>query len=240
MRVLLRAVRARWRLASVLLALTVAGLGAGVVILPWTYEGDANMVFLSSRIVAKQAGGNPYLVFASSLTVSAEVVGRRLMDDQTVQSLRKQGYTAHYTVGVAPDSAGPVLSITVTGSDPRTTGTTLKALIGAVNSQLETLQSGLKPDARITADVVNSTDRPLRVRKPKIQLLGELLAVALGVSAGLLLLVQALADRRRRATGPPPAPPRSPDVSAEQIDYGAMWLDSRPGDPDHRRADDHA
>ncbi|MCW2944267.1 MAG: hypothetical protein JWR24_984 [Actinoallomurus sp.] len=241
MKPLLRAIHARWRLAAALLGLIVIGVGAGVVVLPWNSRGEASVVFLSSRVVSKQAGGNPYLVFASSLTVSAEVVGRRLMDDQTVQAMRKQGYTAPYQVGVAPDSAGPVLSITVTGTDPGATEATLRALEAAVDSQLETLQSGVRPDARITAEVVSSTDRPLRVSRPKIQLLGELLIAGLGASAGVLLLLQALADRRRAAAQvvARPAPRAGP---AHQVDYESLW----PGDeessssPGHHRAGDHA
>jgi hypothetical protein len=248
MKLLLRAIRARWWLTGVLLGLMVMGLGAGVAVLPWTSRGEASVVFLSSRVVSKQSGGNPYLVFASSLTVSAEVVGRRLMDDQTVQAMRKQGYTAAYQVGVAPDSAGPVLSITVTGTDPKTTEATLKALEAAVSAQLETLQSGMRQDARITAEVISSTDRPLRVSRPKIQLLGELLIVGLGVSAGLLLLLQALADRRRPATGQVAAPPgpREPEPRAQpahQIEYESLWLgreEESPPSGRHRWADDHA
>jgi hypothetical protein len=241
MKLLLRAIRARWRLTMVLAGLIAIGLGAGVVLVPWTTRGEASVVFLSSRIVSKQSGGNPYLVFASSLTVSAEVVGRKLMDDQTVQAMRRQGFTAAYVVQIAPDSAGPVLSITVTSTDPKNTEATLKALEAAVDSQLDALQSGIRPDARIMAQVVSSTQRPLRVSRPKIQLLGEFLIAGLGLSAGLLLLLQALADRRRsradRAVSPsaptapqalvaprtpqepaPPAPPGPPREAVEPVE----------------------
>jgi hypothetical protein len=241
MKLLLRAIRARWRLTMVLAGLIAIGLGAGVVLVPWTTRGEASVVFLSSRIVSKQSGGNPYLVFASSLTVSAEVVGRKLMDDQTVQAMRRQGHTAAYVVQIAPDSAGPVLSITVTSTDPKNTEATLKALEAAVDSQLDALQSGIRPDARIMAQVVSSTQRPLRVSRPKIQLLGEFLIAGLGLSAGLLLLLQALADRRRsradRAVSPsaptapqalvaprtpqepaPPAPPGPPREAVEPVE----------------------
>lgn len=218
MKPLIRAVRTRWRFAGAMLAVLVLAVGAGAVLLPWTYQSEAGVVFLSSRVVSKSAGGNPYLVFASSLTVSAEVVGRRMMDDQAVQSMRRQGHTAAYTVGVAPDSAGPVLSITVTGTDPTVTQETMKALVTAVGAQLDSLQANLKPDARITTAIVSSTDSPHRVRKPKIQLLGELTLGGLALAAAILLLVQAIADRRKPAT-----PDAEPD---EDIDYRALWMDT--------------
>jgi hypothetical protein len=243
MKLLLRAIRVRRWLSAALCGLIMIGLGAGVVLVPWTSRGEASVVFLSSRLVSKQSGGNPYLVFAASLTVTAEVVGRRLMDDETVQAMRRQGYTASYVVEIAPDSAGPVLSITVTSTDPKATEATLTALEAAVNSQLDTLQNGIPPDARVTAKVVSSTTRPLRVSRPKIQLLGEILIAGLALSAGLLLLLQALADRRRPPTERA-APPQPPARTSHLMDYESFWLEQGenepPSSPSRGRADGHA
>jgi hypothetical protein len=111
--------------------------------------------------------------------------------------------------------------------------------------------------------VVSSTTRPLRVSRPKIQLLGEVLIGGLALSAGLLLLLQALADRRRptadRAALPPaPSPPSPPHPASSLpppaapearprrshlIDYESLWLeDEEESPPSSRRdrADDRA
>jgi hypothetical protein len=194
MTLFLRAVRGHRWVAAVLAVLVGVGAIVGYVAIPWTYNAQAEVILLPSQIVAKQTGGNPYLSFASSLVISAEVVGQRLMDDQAVADMHGGGFTSTYTVGVAPDSTGPVLTVTVTGSDQRNILATMNALISGIDNQLTSLQSGLDPAARITPSLVGASAHPRRVHRPKIETLAEIVIVMAGLSAGLLMLLQMRAD----------------------------------------------
>ena len=78
--------------------------------LPWTYTSQSTVVLLASQHASKVVGGNPYLAFDSSLTLTADVVRREVMDPRTGQDLAKRGYTASYAVVDAPDTSGPVLA----------------------------------------------------------------------------------------------------------------------------------
>src|SRR5437899_772474 len=88
----------RWLLTLPLFLLTISALAGAWVKLHLQCSSQASMVCLSSPVQAKNAGGNPWLVFDGSLTVTAEVVGREMMDDSTASKLRAQGLTAGYKV----------------------------------------------------------------------------------------------------------------------------------------------
>jgi capsular polysaccharide biosynthesis protein len=202
----------RWWLTVPLLVITLGGVVAGAAIFPWTYKSEATVVLLSSRLQAKQTGGNPWLAFDSSLTVTAEVVGREIMDGRTVDALRKQGNTAQYKVGLAADSTGPVLVVEVEGPEPQVTQNTLNAVLRLIPARLDDIQNqgSVAPQARIKPATVSASPQPTRVVKDKIRTLLMMLFAGLVVTIGVPLFAESLAVRRRYgpASDDYPSPPR--------------------------------
>src|ERR1700753_3287119 len=104
----LRILRRRWILTTALLLVTLVATSAAALLYPRTYEAGGTTVLLASKDFSKSAGGNPYLVFDSSLTETADVVRREVADPRTALGLAARGDTASYQVIPAPDTNGPV------------------------------------------------------------------------------------------------------------------------------------
>lgn len=200
----------RWWLTVPLLLAALAAACAVAVVTPWRYEAKASAVLLASQVQAKQAGGNPWLVFDSSLTVTAEVVGREMMDERTAAALRAKGLTATYQVGVAPDSTGPVLAIEVSGSDASGTKRTLDALLATVPERLARLQAqeSVSPRARIKMNVISTSSKAALVATDKVRLVVMALFLGLVVAVAVPLFAEVLSERHRKTRLiPPPRPP---------------------------------
>jgi hypothetical protein len=198
-----RVLRRRWILTSVLLLLTLAGAAAAVVKLPWSYQAQGMTVLLASQSSAKLSGGNPYLAFDQSLTFTADVVRREVMDPRTALALSARGYTGSYLVVDAFDTAGPVLVTTVTGSNPNTVESTLHGVLDEQNTKLAGLQTGINSYNRITSVVVSMSPKATRSTSKKARPLVVVLAVGLAFTFAIPQTVDAWAIRRRvrRATG---------------------------------------
>lgn len=98
----------RWTITVPLLVLTIAAVTVGYLLLPWTYESSGTVVFLTSKQIAeKNTGGNPYLSFDGSLSITAELVGRAVDDELTAQDLAQHGLTGTYETQIPPDSRAP-------------------------------------------------------------------------------------------------------------------------------------
>src|SRR5580658_3609182 len=112
--------RARWILTSVLLILALAGAAEAGAKVPRYYQSTSSVVLLASPAASTQNGGNPFLSFSPSLTLTADAVSRELMSPGTASQLAAQGFTASYTVALpsyTTSTTGSVLLVTVTGAD---------------------------------------------------------------------------------------------------------------------------
>ncbi|GAA2755308.1 hypothetical protein [Actinopolymorpha rutila] len=238
----------RWMLTVPLLVLTIAGVAAGYFVLPWSYEAQSSVLLLASQFQAKQAGGNPYLLFDSSLAVTAEVVGREVMAPDVAEQLKARKLTSEYEVARPLDSTGPVLSIVVTGSDRTNVRATQDAVNKLVVQRLAQIQSeeGVASHARIRITDV-STAPPTRQAKGKLRTLAMALFAGLVTTIVMPLSVEAMAARRRRRPHASPQTPvdvRTPTYSAPgdaQATNGrsrparpADALDGYPTDRSHR------
>jgi hypothetical protein len=204
--------RKRRGLTAALLILAFVSLVGAVAGLPRTYQSQASVVLLASRSAARQTGGNPYLSFSASLTLTADALSREMMAPAVVQSLAARGYAESYTVTLPADTTattGSVLVVAVSGSDPASVQRTLRAVVAEVGTALVRIQGAVRPQDEIrvaTLSVapqatlaVSQTARPIVV----IAVLG--LVGALGVP----VLVDGWLTRRRggyRASVPGRAP----------------------------------
>jgi hypothetical protein len=192
--------RARWILTSVLLILAMVGAVEAAAKLPRYYQSASSVVLLASRVASTQNGGNPFLSFSPSLTLTADAVSRTLMAPGTVRQLAAQGFTASYTVALPPyttATTGSVLLVTVTGTDAAGVQRTLQAVTAQIGPQLAQLQLGVPARGQVRAVTlsfppqatlsISQTARPLVV-------IGALLLV---ICLGTPIVVDGMATRRQ-------------------------------------------
>jgi hypothetical protein len=152
--------RARWIFTSVLVILAVVGAAEAAAKMPRYYQSASSVVLLASHAASKQNGGNPFLSFGPSLTLTADAVSRELTAPATVSRLAARGFTASYTVAVPPVTTfttGSVLLVTVAGTDTAGVQHTLRAVTAQISTQLAQMQRGVPAPSRVRADTLSFT-----------------------------------------------------------------------------------
>ena len=192
--------RARWILTSVLLILAMAGAAAAAAKSPRYYQSASSVVLLASRVASTQNGGNPFLSFSPSLTLTADAVTRTLMAPGTVRQLAGQGFTASYTVAPPPyttSTTGSVLLVTVTGTDAAGVQRTLRAVTAQIGPQLAQLQLGVPARGQVRAVTLSVTPQAAlsisQTARPLVVVGALLLVICLGTP----IVVDGLATRRQ-------------------------------------------
>ncbi len=199
---LLSSLRRRWILASVLLFLTLAGTAFAFVNLPSTYKAGSSIVFLAPTKVAQSFGGNPFLAFNTALNQTADVVRYGTMDVRTVNLLAARGFTSTYLVIDATDTAGPVLTVTVTGHNKASVERTLGGVTSEIGRQLNSLQAGLTPGNKIQDLVITYTPKATVVASRKARPLSVVAGLGLVLTLGIPFIVDAVLLRRRSRQEP--------------------------------------
>jgi hypothetical protein len=192
--------RARWILTSVLIILTMVGAAEAAAKMPRYYQSASSVVLLASRVAAKQTGGNPFLSFGPSLTLTADAVSRELMAPETVRRLAAQGLTASYTVALpsyTTSTTGSILLVTVAGRNATGVQRTLQAVTAQIGATLTQLQKGVPARSQIRADTLSFTPQATlsisQTARPLVAVGALLLVTCLGIP----ILVDGLVTRRR-------------------------------------------
>jgi hypothetical protein len=204
----------RWILGTAALAVAAAAIIAALLVLPRTYQAGSSVMMLAPRSAARMTGGNPYLSFSPSLTLTASAVGDEVMAPGTAQRLAARGFRAAYTVALAPyttDTTGSVLLITVTGSDQASVRATLGAVTAQVATSLAVLQHGVARAARVRAVTLSYAARPaLSVSQTARSMILVIVPVILAALAVPVLadawLLRRSARRRSPRAGQAPHP----------------------------------
>jgi hypothetical protein len=165
--------------------------------LPWTYQSQANVVFLASKNSSKIDGGNPYLAFNSTLNQTADVIRYEVNALGTSQALAARGYSSSYIVIDAQDTAGPILLITVTGNNKTSVEHTLYGVTQQVSTDLSQQQAGIGSDNMIRAQVINSTPLATRLTSKKSRPLSIVFGLGIALTIGIPLIIDAILLRRR-------------------------------------------
>jgi hypothetical protein len=196
--------RARWILTLVLIVLTMVGAAETAAKMPRYYQSASSVVLLASHAAAKQNGGNPFLSFGPSLTLTADAVSRELMAPETVRRLAAQGYTASYTVALpsyTTPTTGSVLQVTVAGRNAGGVQHTLQAVTAQIGAQLTHLQKGVPARSQIRADTLSFTPQATlsigQTARPLVAVGALLLVICLGIP----IVVDGLVTRRRLRIG---------------------------------------
>ena len=189
-----RSLRKRWWLLLLLLLLTLAATAA-LAARPGPYTAESQVALLPSKHISVPAGGNPYLSFGDSDTLTADLLRRELTAPAAVARLAAAGYGGTYVVADDPAIAGPVLDITVTGNSKAMVEHTLQGVTAAASTTLGDMQAGLSPSEQITSIVVSfAPEAKLSVGK-KARTLVVVLAVGVIFAIALTQAFDAAASR---------------------------------------------
>ncbi|MBM9503530.1 O-antigen ligase family protein [Actinacidiphila acididurans] len=207
---ILAVLRRRWYL---MVPLTLLGLLTGGYLytaVPVAYESQSSVSLLDSTAVAKLAPtfGNPISNAGGSLVVTADVLIRTLQSNDSARGLSGLGVTDRYTVGFAANASGPLVSLSVTGTDRAKVLKETTTLTQFAGDQLRALQAAAKvpPQYYVKAAPIVLPQTPVSKMKSRYQYVAAVVIV--GTAAGFFLSFGmeswALARRRRRGLGPYP------------------------------------
>lgn len=196
-----RALRRRWILTSFLFLLTLAAALAAWVKLPGPYQAESMVVLYPSQQASRPNGDNPLMSFGGSLNVAGDIVLREVSAPSYAAQLAAHGYTSSFTIVDDPNTTGPILDITVTGSSQSQVEQTLNGVTAAVRNQLTSIQQGYKPANRITSQVVSNQPTPKLLVSKKARTIVIVLGLGLVLTFAIPQVVDAEIAKRRGARG---------------------------------------
>lgn len=208
----LHTLRKHWVLTSLLILLTLAAAAGMWVEKPGPYQSESQVVFLASQQSSKVNGDNPYMSFNTTLTTTADLVRREVLDPQVVAQLGARGFAESYNVVDDPLATGPVLDITAVGSNQAAVEATQHAVTAEVTTKLQQLQAGIAPQNQITSLLVSSNSNPSLLVSKKARPLVAVLAVGLILTLAIPQIVDASARRRRDRRQPGRQPGRQAPI----------------------------
>ncbi|MEU6315070.1 O-antigen ligase family protein [Streptomyces sp. NPDC047014] len=170
---------------------------------PVAYQSQSSVALLDSSAASQlpPAFGNPISNAGGALVVTADVLIRTLSGADAARDLHSLGVTDPYTVGFAANTSGPLLTLTVTGTDRGKVLEETNTLTAFAGEQLNALQAAAKVQPAYmvqTAPVVLPQTPVPQLKSRYQQVLGVLI---LGAAGGFVLSFvtdAALLARRRR------------------------------------------
>ena len=227
--------RRRRILTIAMLILALAGSAAAMTRLPKVYRSDSSVILLASRSAAKLNGGNPFLSFSPSLTLTADALSRELMAPATARDLAARGFLGAYTVALAPDTTattGSVLLISVTSSSISVAERTLTAVTGEINVKLAQLQGTVPVRNQIHAAALSYTPQAALSSSQTARPLVAITVLGLLVALGTPIAVDSAVARRRAAHAamvPDPVEgPADDEQAADDREFAGRHWDGRP------------
>jgi hypothetical protein len=206
-----------WRRWYLMVPITVVGLLAGGYLytsVPVTYESQSSVSLLDSTAVAKLAPtyGNPIANAGGSLVVTADVLIRTLQSTDAAKSLAGMGVTDRYAVGFAAQASGPLVGLSVTGTDRAKVLKETATLTGFAGEQLQALQAAAQvaPQYYVKAAPIVLPQAPVSQMKARYQRVAGVIIAATALAFFLSFATESWAlARRRRKLLPEPGPGRS-------------------------------
>jgi hypothetical protein len=183
------------------------------------------VIMLASRSAARLNGGNPYLSFSPSLTLTADALSRGLMAQGTVQQMAAKGFSDPYTVALAPyttTTTGSILLVSVTGGSRQSVERTLAAVTDEIGTTLARLQSNVSARNKIRALTLAFSSRATlsisQTARPLVAIIVPGLLLALAIP---LIVDGWIARRRIRKRAAHPGASAHPEGSAGPGDQPA-------------------
>jgi capsular polysaccharide biosynthesis protein len=197
-----RVMRRRWYVLLPGLLLT-AGLIVGVALMvPVTYQSQSTVVLLNSQKATVAYDGNPFLSTQTSLTGMADSLARNLNSDGSVRDLKSRGATGAFAAKLADNAQGPLLWLTVTGTDKAAVLASDKILTAYAKERLDLFQKqqSVAPKAMIRMTTIVPPQNPVAQTKTRIEYL--VMAGCLGLVLSLVAVFYVEARKRSRKSEP--------------------------------------
>jgi hypothetical protein len=192
-----RTLRRRWILTSFLFLLTLLAAAVAWVKIPGPYQAESMIVLYPSQQAAKINGNNPLMSFGGSLNVAGDIVLREVSAPSSVAALASKGYSESFTIQDDPNTTGPILDVTVTGSNQSAVEKTLTGVTNAVQSRLTYIQQGYQPANRITSHVVSTDTTAKLLVSKKARNIVIILGLGLVLTFAIPLMVDGEISKRR-------------------------------------------
>ncbi|MQY36729.1 hypothetical protein SRB17_47310 [Streptomyces sp. RB17] len=213
-----RVMRRRWYVLLPGLLLT-AGLIVGVALMvPVTYQSQSTVVLLNSQKATVAYDGNPFLSTETSLTGMADSLARNLNSDGSVRELKSRGATGTFGAKLADNAQGPLMWLTVTGTDRAAVLASDRILTTYAQQRLDQFQEqqSVAPKAMIRMTTIVPPQNPVAQTKTRLEYM--VMAGCLGLVLSLVGVFYVEARRRSRAAVRPEEPeqPAAGEPLAEQ------------------------
>jgi capsular polysaccharide biosynthesis protein len=199
-----RVLRRRWRVLLPGLLLTV-GLVAGVTVLvPVSYQSQSTVILLNSEKATRDYDGNPFLSTQTSLTGMADSLARSLTSDDALRELKSRGAEGTFEAKLADNAQGPLMWLTVTGTDADSVLASDKILTEYAEERLDEFQrrQSVDPKAMIRMTTIVPPQQPVAQSKTRLQYM--IMAGILGLVVTLVAVFYVEARKRPQAPGPAP------------------------------------
>lgn len=208
-----RVLRRRWYVLLPGLLLTAGLVFAVTVLVPVTYQSQSTVVLLNSQKATLAYDGNPFLSTQTSLTGMADSLARNLNSDDSLRDLKARGAKGTVQAKLADNAQGPLLWLTVTGTDKAAVLSSDRILTAYARERLDQFQKqqSVAPKAMIRMTTIVPPQNPAAQTKTRLEYM--VMAGALGLV--LTLAAAFYAEARKRPHGPSaeaaPAGPAGPD-----------------------------
>jgi capsular polysaccharide biosynthesis protein len=209
-----RVMRRRWYILLPGLLLTV-GLAVGVALtVPVTYQSQSTVILLNSEKATEAYDGNPFLSTQTSLTGMADGLARNLNSDGSVRELKSRGATGTFETKLADNAQGPLMWLTVTGTDKAAVLSSDKILTAYAKERLQEFQDeqSVGSKAMIRMSTIVPPQNPVAQTKTRLQYM--VMAGGLGLVLSLVAVFYVEARRRNRT----PERPEQPEESDESVE----------------------
>jgi capsular polysaccharide biosynthesis protein len=199
---ILRVIRARWYVMAPISLVTIGLTIALAIVMPTTYQSQSTIALLNAKQPATAttvAQNNPFLIFDSSLTATADLLARSLTSDAAAKELKKLGVTEEYTAALADNAQGPFVTLTVTGTDKAHITAAGATLLSFAGRRLEEIQrdNGVPTANMISTATIIAPQPPEPQQKKKLQNVAGLLGGGIVLAFVATFLTESLARSRR-------------------------------------------
>ncbi|MFJ5302932.1 chain length determinant protein [Streptomyces sp. NPDC088350] len=201
-----RVMRRRWYVLLPGLLLTAGLIVAVILMVPVSYQSQSTVVLLNSQKATVAYDGNPFLSTQTSLTGMADSLARNLNSDDSIRDLKARGAQGTFAAKLADNAQGPLMWLTVTGTDKASVLSSDKILTAYAKERLEQFQKeqSVAPKAMIRMWTIVAPQNPVAQTKTRLEYL--VLAGALGLVLTLACAFYVEARKRPHRPGPEPAP----------------------------------
>ncbi|MEU1709519.1 Wzz/FepE/Etk N-terminal domain-containing protein [Streptomyces sp. NPDC005706] len=207
-----RVMRRRWYVLLPGLLLTAA-LAVGVaLVVPVTYQSQSTVALLNSRKATVAYDGNPFLSTQTSLTGMADSLARNLNSDGSLRELKSRGANGTIEAKIADNAQGPLMWLTVTGTDRAAVLDSDRILTAYAKERLDQFQKqqSVAPKAMIRMTTIVPPQSPVAQTKTRLEYLVMAGGLGLVLSMGAAFYVEA----RKRSPKPAPEHGTAPVPSA--------------------------